>query len=94
MEYEITELDVCTVCIHLIANGEFNDGTDAADVARAGWETTFGDQAQYLTYGGEELGFSWSSCDACGNGDGGDRYRASLMVPADRVNGATVTRVS
>ena len=28
-------LKLCTVCAHLVANGEFRDGTDAAEVAGA-----------------------------------------------------------
>lgn len=31
-EFEIHDLDVCVVCLHLIANGEFNDGTDGYGV--------------------------------------------------------------
>lgn len=30
-EFDITEIKVCVVCIHLMCNGEYNDGTDAAE---------------------------------------------------------------
>lgn len=79
--FEITELSVCTVCIHLLANGEYDDGTNAGDRTAAGMEAIWGDDAQYLTPDGTELGFRASACEGCGNSDHGDRFRAVLMVP-------------
>jgi hypothetical protein len=79
--FEQTELSVCVVCLHLLANGEFNDGTDAADTAGAGMERLWGDNARHLVADGEELGFSTWSCDGCGDTDHGDRYRAIALIP-------------
>lgn len=81
MQYDTTELAVCTVCICLLANGEYDDGTDAAETAEAGVARIWGEDAKHLTYGGDDLGFSWSSCDGCGDTHGGDRFRASAMIP-------------
>jgi hypothetical protein len=80
-KYDTTELAVCTVCIHLLANGEYDDGEDTAERCAAGQAKVWGDDVMHLTYGGDELGFSWSSCDGCGDTDGGDRFRASAMIP-------------
>lgn len=81
IKYGITELAVCTVCIHLIANGEFDDGTDAAEECGDGQIRVWGDDARHLSFGGEELGFSWQDCDGCGSWLAGDRFAASIMIP-------------
>jgi hypothetical protein len=75
------ELSVCTVCLHLLANGEFNDGTDAAELAATGMEPLWGTTARHLVADGTELGFSTWSCDTCGDTDHGDRYRAIALIP-------------
>lgn len=86
--FDMTELAVCTVCIHLLANGEFNDGTDAAEKCSEGMARIWGDDARHLVPGGGgddedsgDLGFSWSSCDGCGDTLGGDRHQAWAMIP-------------
>lgn len=96
--FDITEISVCTVCIHLLANGEYNDGTDTAEVVSAGMERIWGADLRHMVPGGshescepscdgsgdcfaDDLGFSWSSCDGCGDTDGGDRHRATVMIP-------------
>lgn len=94
--FDITKLSVCTVCIHLLANGEFNDGTDAAEVAGNGMARIWGNDAIHLVPGGghrdnecdgecdgecDNLGFSWSSCDGCGESLGGDRHAATALIP-------------
>jgi hypothetical protein len=83
MRYDITEIDVCVVCIMLTANGEYDDGTDAAERCTEGQARIWGDDVRHFTMGGEELGFSWSSCDGCGDTNGGDRFRINVMVPRD-----------
>lgn len=40
---EPTIIKVCQVCMHLIANGEYNDGTDAAEKCSAGMVRIWGD---------------------------------------------------
>jgi hypothetical protein len=75
------ELAVCVVCLHLLANGEFNDGTDAAEIAAAGMHRIWGDIARHLVADGTELGFATWSCEGCGNTDHGDRYRVVALIP-------------
>ncbi len=71
------ELRVCTVCIHLLANGEYNDGTDAAEVCAAGITRLWGQEPPWhLVPGGAELGYCTSSCDGCGDTLHGDRFEA------------------
>ena len=79
--FDITDLSVCTVCIHLLANGEYNDGTDAAETCSAGQLATWGDDLMHMVPGDEDLGFCQSSCDGCGDSDHGDRFRAHLLIP-------------
>ena len=79
--FEHTDLDVCVVCLHLLANGEFNDGTDAAETAGSGMHRIWGDDTRHLIADGTELGFSTWPCEGCGNTDHGDRYRAIALIP-------------
>lgn len=51
--FNIHELRVCLVCIHLMANGEFDDGTDAAEKCAAGQVKEWGDNAKYLVSGSD-----------------------------------------
>jgi hypothetical protein len=82
MNFDTTEIDVCIVCICLIANGEYNDGTDAAERCAAGQAAIWGADVRHLIPGGGredddgERGFSWSACEGCGDTDGGDRHQA------------------
>lgn len=79
--YDTTELSVCTVCNHLLSNGEYNNGTDDAERAGEGMARIWGDDARYLTPGGEDLDYCTSDCDGCGDSDHGDRFRAYAMIP-------------
>ncbi len=81
MRFNIITIDVCEVCLHLTANGEYNDGTDAARDCARGQRELWGDNAQHFTCSGEELGFSQSDCEGCGNEYHGDRYRLHVMIP-------------
>jgi hypothetical protein len=82
--FDQTELSVCMVCIHLLANGEYNDGTDAAEVAGKGMDRIWGKDARHLVPGGDELGYSTSSCDGCGDWHHGDRFTATALIPRKR----------
>ena len=82
-KFDTTELSVCVVCIHLIANGEYNDGEDTAEKCSQRQQLVWGDRVRYLTYSGEYLGFSWSWCDGCEDTLGGDRFRAYMMIPVE-----------
>jgi hypothetical protein len=75
------ELAVCVVCLHLLANGEFNDGTDAAETTVTGMYRIWGFNVRHLSADGAELGFSTWPCEGCGNTDHGDRYRAIALIP-------------
>lgn len=85
MRFNIIEIDVCTVCLMLCANGEYNDGENTARDCVRGQREKWGDNAAHFTCGGEELGFSWSACEGCGNPDGGDRFRLNVMIPLDKI---------
>ena len=74
------DLDVCTVCIHLIANGEYDDGTDAAEKCSAGQVAKWGDLAVHMVLGDtEDTWFSMRDCEGCGDTDGGDRFHAHII---------------
>jgi len=81
MRYDTTEIAVCTVCICLLANGEYVDGTDAAERAGEGMARIWGDDGKYLSPGSEDLGYGMSSCGGCGETDHGDRHQAFAMIP-------------
>lgn len=83
-KFDITDLEVCTVCINLIANGEYNDGTNAAEIASAGIDRIWGDDAKHLVPGDNEIGFSTRSCETCGDPLHGDRHEAHLLKPTSR----------
>lgn len=80
MSVEFTEISVCAVCINLIANGEYNDGTDAAEKCAEGQERLWGKTWLVAGGGTEEddgdKGFCTTSCDGCGDTYHGDRFRA------------------
>lgn len=80
-KFDVTELEVCTVCIHILANGEFNDGTDADDKARQGMAKLWGDDAMHLVAGDGEIAFSAASCDGCGDPLAGERHEAAALIP-------------
>lgn len=79
--FDVRELSVCTVCIHLLANGEYNDGTDVAESAADRMSRIWGDDGRHLVPGGDELGFCITECDTCGDSDHGDRFTASALIP-------------
>jgi hypothetical protein len=93
---EPTLIKVCTVCVQLIANGEYNDGTDAAEKCAEGQVRIWGDNASAMCIAGcdeyshctidedhecesFEQGFSWQSCEGCGDEHGGDRYLVAVF---------------
>lgn len=48
----IETIKACVVCLHLTANGEFNDGTDAAEKSSEGRVKIWGDRASQFTLAG------------------------------------------
>ena len=85
MRFNIIDIDVCVVCLMLCANGEYNDGENTARDCARGQHELWGDNARHFTCGGEELGFSTSECEGCGNPYHGDRYRLHVMIPLDTI---------
>lgn len=79
--FDITDISVCVVCIHLMANGEYDDGEDTAEVCAAGQAKLWGAEARHFVPGDEDQGFSWSRCEGCGDPSGGDRFQAHVMIP-------------
>lgn len=73
------DLDVCTVCVHLIANGEFDDGTDAAEKCSARQVKIWGPLAVAMVLGDDDEWFSYRSCDGCGDQLAGDRFHAHII---------------
>lgn len=45
-------IKACVVCVHLTANGEYNDGTDAADKCSEGQVKIWGDRASQFALAG------------------------------------------
>lgn len=98
-KFDVTELEVCTVCICLIANGEYTSDPEAEQQAADGMARVWGEDARHLVPGGHvedcdgtelcgcvDPWFSWSSCDGCGSGLGGDRHRAVALIPAEKTS--------
>ena len=50
-EFDITTIKVCTVCMHLMCNGEYNDGTDAAEKCAERQDLVWGGNQKYFTPG-------------------------------------------
>lgn len=79
---EQEDLRVCVDCAMLHANGDLS-GIEHEDRKE---EVLAGLMAYPMLAIGDHIGFSWSRCESCGNGLGGDRFRASVI--AARVAGA------
>ena len=48
----IETIKACVVCLHLTANGEFNDGTDAAEKCAEGQQKIWGNRASQFVLSG------------------------------------------
>lgn len=79
MDANDADLAVCQICLHLIAYGEWNDGTDQGAHTFASMSDMWGRELGLLYADGRELGFSMRDCDGCGDTHGGDRYAAGLI---------------
>lgn len=49
---EPTYFKACVVCMHLTANGEYNDGEDTAEKCIAGQQKIWGDQSRWFMLAG------------------------------------------
>ena len=74
-----TMLEVCTVCIHFLANGEYNDGENSAETAQAGIDRIWGEEQKNIVPDGASLGFGKTACELCGDTLHGDRFTATLI---------------
>ena len=73
------EIQVCGYCLQFIANGEV--AADAPETIVDDITRRWGELAQYLCVGDSEkdTGFSWDTCQGCGQALGGDRYHAVVL---------------
>lgn len=79
-------IEICCDCLQWIANGEGpednpNDWTPPEGEYTLGWLHYPEDHDPEDQ---DNLGFSWSSCDACNSHLGGDRYAASIWIESDK----------
>lgn len=69
-------IEICVDCAVAAANGDFSGmGVERASVVSAALAACGG-----VVVVGDDAGFSWSSCDVCRSGLGGDRFAAVLLV--------------
>lgn len=74
------DIDVCTDCVQLIANGEINDGTDTGERVAAAQVAIWGPLAVNMVLGDtEDSWFAMSGCQGCGSPLGGDRMHAHII---------------
>lgn len=88
-EIETVEPDarVCVDCLMAIANDDYSGLDYHYDEAKAEkrmeeiqtgiWSLS--DEGKYHLAVGEDEGFSWSGCDCCGSGLGGERHGVYLI---------------
>lgn len=86
----LSEISVCTDCMLLHANGEFDpdrptDEPEPLALITEGYSVTLGgehtDMCELNEYGEcdcDQLGFSGQPCQGCGSWLGGDRYLMTL----------------
>ncbi len=80
---DVTDIEVCTDCVLLIANGEFDGECEHGDsldhvLAMVEYQPIgFGD----LVLGdGDEIDFSTSRCEGCGSTLAGSRHPAAILT--------------
>lgn len=74
------DLDLCVVCTHLVANGEYVDGTDAADECSRAQVEKWGRLAVHMVLTDGEDEYSTLACDGCGDTDHGYRHKACIIA--------------
>jgi hypothetical protein len=81
------DLDVCSDCRQLIANGDIEDGTDTGERVAAAQVQIWGPLAWNMVLSGteDEPRFMTSECDGCGETAHGDRWYASIIENGDSV---------
>lgn len=79
----VAEIEICSDCTLLVANGEIDHLSEADQEAHAKRiaERWGPGQPLVLACGVECEGFfSWSSCEGCGSALGGDRHPAVVFA--------------
>ncbi|GGU45784.1 hypothetical protein [Lentzea flava] len=84
-DFDVIEFEVCSVCLYLVAYGEYNDGENTAEEKWKAWEESGNaDFVQYMSPAcncEEECGgFTHSSCDLCGV-TGFEPHKAVALIP-------------
>lgn len=74
------ELSVCVVCAHIIANGKFDDGTNATDLAISRTLLRYREGYTGMSVNGDEPSFSTTPCDTCGEELHGDRFNVTRLT--------------
>ena len=69
------DVEICTDCLFLIANGEGPD--DVAERLAANWPVGTITLGRSGDTDDSEPWFSWQECDGCGSTLGGDRHAAT-----------------
>lgn len=82
------EIDVCSDCLMIAANGTLGDEDQRADQAHADKIET--EWSGWLMVAGDGEGwFSWHPCGGCGSHLGGNRYSATMMSTSGQREGAS-----
>jgi len=80
-KFMIEDYEVCTVCAHIIANGEFDDGTNARELAISGTLLRHPEGYTGMHLDADpEIGFRTTMCDTCGENLHGDRFKAVRLT--------------
>lgn len=79
------DLTACTDCLMAIANGDFSGMDDATEKRVRTALDEWGKRGTLVPSGDEdeEEHFSWSACDICDSGLGGNRSKVALLGDGD-----------
>lgn len=78
---KVDEIRICDRCLAVVdGDPGMGDAQWQAECAEAGEAMARDWPGFYIHSTGDEGGFSWSSCDGCGNPDGGTRYPAVVLA--------------
>ena len=87
-KYETCEIEVCSDCLMMMANGEIGDVSEAETEAHAAamdaaWPMSEGWHLSPDHRESDDDTFSWQSCEGCKSSLGGDRHAAVAMRKVD-----------
>lgn len=72
----VDDLSICEDCLIWQANADDSGFPDDVDMTCVTDPTV--PEGHHVIVDGEELGFSWSTCELCRRPEGGNRYLAHL----------------